>query len=117
MRESPPDAFVIDLSRMPSHGREVAAFFRGQKATRHIPIVFVGGAPEKVEAIRKLLPDARYTTSGRLPSTLRAALANRPASPVVPAQMMARYTSRSAAQKLGIREGATAARWGTPGWR
>jgi len=109
IRESPPDAFVIDLSRLPSHGREVATFFRGRKPTRHIPIVFVGGAPEKVEAMRKLLPDAVYTAPERLRSALRAALANRPASPVVPPQMMARYASRSAAQKLGIREGATAA--------
>jgi CheY-like chemotaxis protein len=109
IRASPPDAFVIDLSRLPSHGREVATFFRGQKATRHIPIVFVDGAPEKVEAIRQILPDAAYATPERLRSALRAALANRLASPVVPAQMMARYTSRSAAQKLGIREGTTAA--------
>ncbi len=109
IRESPPDAFVIDLSRLPSHGREVATFIRGQKATRHIPIVFVGGPPEKVAAIRKLLPDAVYTAAERLRSALRAALANRPASPVVPPQMMARYASRSAAQKLGIGEGSTAA--------
>jgi CheY-like chemotaxis protein len=109
IRASPPDAFVIDLSRLPSHGREVATFVRGQKATRHIPIVFVGGAPEKVQAIRRLLPDAVYTAPGRLRSALRAALTNRLASPVVPAQMMARYASRSAAQKLGIREGSTAA--------
>ena len=109
IRESPPDVFAIDLSRLPSHGREVATFFRGRKATRHIPIVFVGGAPEKVAAIRKLLPDAVYTAPGRLRSALRAAFANRPASPVVPAQMMARYASRNAAQKLGIREGSTAA--------
>ena len=27
-------------------------FFRGQKATRHVPIVFVDGAPEKVESVR-----------------------------------------------------------------
>jgi len=50
IREFPPDAFAIDLSRLPSHGREVATFLRGRKATRHIPIVFVGGAPEKVDA-------------------------------------------------------------------
>jgi DNA-binding NarL/FixJ family response regulator len=109
IRASPPDAFAIDLSRLPSHGREVATFFRGQKPTRHVPIVFVGGAPEKVEAIRKLLPDAVYTAPGRLRAALRAALANRPASPVVPTQMMARYASRSAAQKLGMRDGCTAA--------
>jgi hypothetical protein len=109
IRTSPPEVFAIDLSRLPSHGREVATFFRGQKATRHIPIVFVGGAPEKVEAIRKVLPDAVYTEPGRLRSALRAAVAKRPANPVVPAQMMERYASRSAAQKLGICEGTAAA--------
>lgn len=114
IRESPPDAFAIDLSRLPSRGREVAVFFRGQKATRHIPIVFVGGAPETADAIRKLLPDAIHATPNRLRSALRAALANRPASPVVPPQMMARYASRSAAQKLGIREGSAAAVFDPP---
>jgi len=109
IRAAPPDAFAIDLSRLPSHGREVAVFIRGQKATRHVPIVFVGGAEDKVEAIRKVLPDAVYTTAGRLRSAVRAALANRPTSPAVPAQMMARYASRTAAQKLGIGEGEMAA--------
>ena len=109
IRASPPDIFVIDLSRLPSRGREVAVFFRGQMATRHVPVVFVGGAPEKVEAIRRVLPDAVYTAPGKLRQALRGALANRPTVPVVPAQMMQRYRSRSAAQKLGIREGAMAA--------
>jgi len=105
IRQSPPDAFVIDLSRLPSHGREVATFVRGLKATRHILIVFVGGLPEKIEAIRKALPDARFSAPGRLRTAVRAALADRPANPVVPPRMMERYASRTAARKLGIREG------------
>lgn len=28
IRSSPPDLFVIDLSRLPSHGREMAGYFR-----------------------------------------------------------------------------------------
>ena len=43
-RNRPPDAFVIDLSRLPSHGRAVATFLRQQKGRRHVPIVFVDGA-------------------------------------------------------------------------
>jgi CheY-like chemotaxis protein len=105
IRKSPPDAFVIDLSRMPSHGREIATFLRGQKPTREIPILFVDGVSERVEKIRKMLPDAVYTPSARMRSALRKALAHPPASPVVPAQMMERYASRAAAYKLGIREG------------
>jgi CheY-like chemotaxis protein len=107
MRERPPDVVVIDLSRLPSHGREVATFLRGQKATRHIPIVFVDGAPEKVEAIRKLLPDATYVPSTKLRSAMRPAVAHVPANPVVPTQMMQRYATRTTAQKLGIRERCT----------
>jgi len=72
-------------------------------------MVFIDGEPEKVEVIRKLLPDAVYASRARLRSAVREALANRPASPVVPAQMMERYGSRTAAQKLGIRAGATVA--------
>jgi len=109
VRQSPPDVFVIDLSRVPSHGRELAIYFRGQKALRQVPMVFVEGAPEKVAEIRKLLPDAVYTTGARLRSAVRQALAAPPANPVVPPQMMERYRSRTAAQKLGIREDSTVA--------
>jgi CheY-like chemotaxis protein len=109
IRQSPPDAVVIDLTRLPSHGREVATFLRGHKATRHVPLVFVDGAPAKVEAIRKVLPDAVYTSAARVRSALGEALTQQPANPVVPVQMMDRYAGRSACQKLGIGEGTIAA--------
>jgi hypothetical protein len=102
VRASPPDAIVIDLSRLPSHGREVAVFLRGSKATRHIPIVFVGGEPEKIEGVRRVLPDAVYTPVARLRGALRTAIANPPENPLKPAQMMERWSSRTTAQKLGI---------------
>jgi hypothetical protein len=102
VRNQPPDAIVIDLSRLPSHGKELGVFFRGSKATRHIPIVFVGGAPEKVEGVRRVLPDAAYTVLSRVRSTLREAIANPPANPLKPSQMMDRYGNRTTAQKLVI---------------
>jgi hypothetical protein len=101
---NPVDAFVIDLSRLPSHGREVATALRGARATRGIPIVFVDRLPEKVDSIRALLPDATYTTWRQIKPALKTALAHPPAAPVVPAQMMDRYASRTVAQKLGIKE-------------
>ena len=104
IRGAPPDAFVIALNRLPSQGREVAAFLRGSKATRHIPIVFVDGAPEKD---RRQIPDAAYTSLDRLDPTLQKLLAQPPAAPIVPPQMMDRYRTRSAAQKLGIVKDAT----------
>jgi hypothetical protein len=101
-RQTPCDVFVIDLSRLPSHGREVAIFLRGSKATRNIPIIFVDGAPEKVDAIRKQLPDALYTSWSRIRSSLRKL--PRVECPIVPTQMMDRFASRTTAQKLGIKE-------------
>ena len=56
----PPDAIVIDLSRLPSHGRELARAIRERKTTRSIPLVFLGGEPEKVERVRAILPDAAF---------------------------------------------------------
>lgn len=102
MRQNPPHAVVIDLTRMPSHGRWVAAEMRAVKSLRHLPIVFVDGEPEKVERIRKELPDAVYTSRGKLAAALKRA---KPlADPVVPARMMDR-TDRTAAEKLGIKAG------------
>jgi len=60
LRSDPPAAVIIDLTRLPSHGRAVAVALRQQKATRLVPLVFAGGEPEKVEATRALLPDAVY---------------------------------------------------------
>src|SRR5947209_7998732 len=59
-RASPPSAVLIDLDRLPSHGREVAVALRNSKSTRHIPIVFAGGLEEKVARIREELPDAFF---------------------------------------------------------
>lgn len=109
VRQSPPDAVVIDLSRLPSHGREVATFLRGNKHTRQIPIVFVDGAPEKIEIVRKALPDAAYCERARLVPTVRKCIKDRPENPVVPTQMMDRYAGRTTAQKLGIAAGAKVA--------
>jgi len=103
MREKLPDVAVVDLTRMPSHGRYVAAAMRLTKATRHIPIVFVDGDPEKVDRLRKEYPDALYTSRAKLTATLKRA---KPvANPIKPAHTIAAFSNRSTAQKLGIKEG------------
>jgi CheY-like chemotaxis protein len=109
LRISPPDAVLVDLSRLPSYGREFAIALRNSKATRHVPLVFSDGDPAKVEAIRQQLPDATYTTSADVIRGLKQAIAHPPAAPAVPPAMMDRYASRTAAQKLGIREGSKVA--------
>jgi len=113
LRADPPDAFVIDLSRVPSHGGALGTWLRQQKATRGVPIVFVDGAPEKVARVRKLLPDAHFTAWSRIRGTLRRALAGPPAKPVVPGTMDG-YAAAPLLKKLGIRKGARVALLGAP---
>jgi len=106
LREKPVFAVVIDLTRLPSHGRHVAAEIRANKSIRHIPIVFVDGDPEKVDRIRQEIPDAVYTSRTRLAAALKRA---KPlADPVAPARMMNR-TDRTTAEKLGIKAGSRVA--------
>jgi DNA-binding response OmpR family regulator len=66
----PPDAVVIYLTRLPSHGRETAHALRSYKAGREIPILFVDGEAEKVEKVRAKVPDARYLRSQDLQAAL-----------------------------------------------
>ncbi len=106
IRAHMPDAVLIDLSRLPSHGREVGIWLRGIKATRHIPLVFVNGEGDKLERVRKDLPDAAFATPADLKDVLRSSchgIARDPVvPPIVPPQMMERYKEKPAAQKLGI---------------
>ena len=106
MREDPPDAVVIDLSRIPSQGRDVGLGIRKFKNTRRVPLVFVGGDTDKVERIRQLLPDAVYTAWDRILDELEEAIAHPPEAPVVPSSTMAGYEGAPLPKKLGIKPGA-----------
>ena len=64
----------IFLTRLPSHGRETAHYLRQLKATREIPILFVGGSPEKVQKVKEKVPEAIYTTEADLDRELAALL-------------------------------------------
>src|SRR5437868_9503088 len=90
-RANPPGAVLIDLDRLPSHGREVAVALRNSKTTRHIPIVFAGGLEEKVERIRKELPDAQFSGWNGIARALKKALRNAPSEPVQPPTHMERW--------------------------
>ena len=106
-RESPPDAFVIDLSRLPSHGREIAIALRHSPATQRIPVVFCEGAEKKISRIKAEVPDCIFAKRSTLRSALKRAIAHPPGDPVTPKAMMDRYASRTSAQKLGIKPSST----------
>ena len=114
LRNTPPDAIVIDLTRLPSHGRDVAMAIRQYKATRHVPLVFAGGEPEKVERLRKLLPDAVFTEWSRIRSSLKQAIAHPPADPVKPESVLAGYSGTPLPKKLGIKAGSVVELAGAP---
>ena len=100
-----PEAFVIDLTRLPSHGRDVALHIRERKATRFVPIVFLGGAPVKVSRTRESLPDAVYAAWEDAGSAIEDAIASPPENPIVSASTLAGYSGTPLPKKLGIKEG------------
>lgn len=101
------DAVVIDLGRLPSHGRDIGLHLRERKATRHVPLLFAGGDPQKVERVRELLPDAAYAPWSDIGSALRDAIANPPDAPVVPRSSFDAYSGTPLPRKLGIKEGSS----------
>ena len=114
LRQEPPLAVVIDLSRLPSQGRDMGVQIRHAAATRRVPLVFVGGAPDKIAQAQAVLPDATFTTWERIGEDLAAAIRNPPAQPIVPESTMAGYSGRPLVKKLGIKPGMRIALFAPP---
>ncbi len=114
LRAEPPDAVVIDLGRLPSHGRDLGAALRQTKATRFVPLVFVDGDPAKVARVRELLPDAVFADWPGIREALAHVMAHPPTVPVVPASSMAGYSGTPLPRKLGIKPGYAVALVGAP---
>lgn len=107
LRADPPAAFVIDLDHGFSFGRDIAMWLRQARSTRVVPIVFLGGDPEKLARLRGQLPDATFASRTRIRSAVRNAIANPPATPVRPGSALAGYSGTPLPKKLGIKAGAT----------
>jgi CheY-like chemotaxis protein len=114
VKENPPAAVVIDLDRLPSHGRAVAAALRKSPSTRRIPLVFAGGTAEKVAIARQELPDAVFAAWKGIVSAVRKGLKNPPVNPVQPPDMMERYAGTALARKLGLPAASPCALIGAP---
>ncbi len=114
LRQSPPSALIIDLSRLPSQGRDLALAVREYKSTRYVPIVFVEGDAEKVARVKKNLPDAAYTSWRRIRSSLKRAIAHPPQAPIVPSSRLDGYSGTPLPKKLGIKADSVVALVGAP---
>jgi CheY-like chemotaxis protein len=104
---SPPEAIVIDLGRLPSHGRAIATWVREKKALRHVPLVFVPGDAEKTARLRATFPDATYAPWPKLPAAMKKAIAAPPRDPVVP--KAPDYSGTPLPKKLGCKDGSALA--------
>jgi len=103
VRNSPPELFVIDLSRLPSQGREVAGYFRRGKSTRFVPILFVDGDAERQRRARQLIPDAEFAKVEDVERAIKKAVRKTSLNPAVPGTM-AGYSGTPLPKKLGVRE-------------
>jgi hypothetical protein len=114
LRKNPPAVVVIDLERLPAQGRDIGVMLRTYKTTRHVPLVFVGGEPQKVARVKELIPDAVYTPWSRLRSSLKRAITHAPAEPVVHESIFAGYSGTPLPKKLGIKAKSNVALVGAP---
>jgi len=80
LAEALPDVVVISLDRLPSHGRAVAEWFVEAKKRRHIPLLFTGGAPDKVAATKSRFPEAHFAPTEQALGAIELALAASAAS-------------------------------------
>ncbi len=115
LRQEPPEAVVIDLSRLPAQGRDVGIMLRTTVRSRSTPLVFVGGDQTKVARTREILPDAVYSSRGDMAAAVRLAIAEPPHDPVVPESNFAGYSGTPLPKKLGIKVDSKVALVDAPG--
>src|SRR5947209_940237 len=107
-----PSILVLDLDKTPSRGREIAIALRTSKAARHIPILFVGGLPEKVERIRAEIPDVHFAEWTDVSRKAEQLLKEPHAMPAAMPQRS--YSATPLPTKLGIRARMQVALVGAP---
>lgn len=104
LRAVPPDAVVIDLTRIPSRGRDMGLHFRYHASTRHVPLIFLEGEPEKVARLKELMPDAIFSNWKKFKSAIREALSRPPQERTGHASAFAAFAGTPLVKKLGIKE-------------
>lgn len=107
-----PDALVVSLDRMPSHGHAVAWHYHSRKATRHVQIVFVGGAPDKAAKVREAMPFAIFCSWEAVAGCVRNTVANPGGVPLATPKPVP--SNRPMHAKLGLKPGMRIALIGAP---
>jgi hypothetical protein len=97
IRQDPPQAILIDLTRLPSYGKAMGVLLRQHKSLGTIPLVFVEGDPDKAAQVRAMLPDAVYTTWTKVAAAIGKAISQAPKEAAPP-----RHPDIPLLTKLGI---------------
>lgn len=69
-KDNLPECLIICLDRLPSHGKAYAEWMWEAKKHQHIPIIFCGGKPEKVEPFKLKFPKAIFCSNEKLLAAL-----------------------------------------------
>ena len=108
-----PELVVLDLARLPSHGRGLITFLQERKSTRSLPLVIVRGDPEKTARLEKDCPHAVFTTWRGIRGALKKAQSKPPPEqPVGPKRPD--YSGTPLPKKLGIQAGSVVVLLGAP---
>ena len=71
MREAPPRAVVVYLTRLPSHGVRTAQALLTTARTRAVPVLFVGGSGEALAKAKAKVPGAIFVAADGVASGLQ----------------------------------------------
>jgi hypothetical protein len=69
--EGLPDILVVSLDRLPSHGRQYVQWLWQAKKRQHIPVIFVDGKADKVQATKEKFPKAVFCSSKELQAIIK----------------------------------------------
>lgn len=103
LKQDPPAVMLIDLDRLPSHGREVAVMLRTSKSMRHVPIIFAGGVEEKIVRVRADVPDGIFTAWAGAAAAVKKALKSAPRIFAKPVPHMQRFAGSPLSKKLDLK--------------
>ena len=107
-KADPPSAVLIDLSRTPSLGRDVAIAMRSHRALLGVPFLLVDSASGVSANLKKFLPDAVVCDSRGIKASLAGVLRKQPCGARL-LSVFAAYQSTPLAKKLGIKTGSIVA--------
>jgi hypothetical protein len=66
LKDDLPEALIICLDRLPSHGRAYAEWLWEAKKRQQISIIFCGGQPDKTDATRQKFSKAIFCSNEKL---------------------------------------------------